>query len=82
VASLLVGLVVLPVALGLVPRFGTGACSPSVPVFYIEPTRVTIVPVRKVFGRVGIGCATWCLVVRTMLGCWRGDVGIVVVVVV
>ena len=81
VASLLVGLVVLAVALRLVSRFGIGAGRSRMPVFDVEPTRVAVVPVRKVFGRVGIwGSSSWgVLIIIEVCGWW--DVATVLVVV-
>jgi hypothetical protein len=79
-SGVFVSLEVLTIALRLMAWFGLWARDARVPFFYVEPTTVAVVPVRKMFCGVGVWCSWWLpmlcchLIVR-----WR-DVSILVVV--
>jgi hypothetical protein len=79
-AGVFVALEVLPVALWLMAWFWVRACGAGVPFFDVEATGITVVPICKVFGGVGIRGS----IVLAVVGChlilrWR-DVTVSLVV--
>jgi hypothetical protein len=80
-AGVFVSLDVLAIALVLMAWFGVRAGGARVPLFYVEPTSIAVVPIRKMFAGVGVWCS-WLLAVGCRhLVVWWWDVAIRSVVV-
>jgi hypothetical protein len=56
-SGVFVALEVLATALRLMSWFGLRARDARVPFFDVEPTDIAVIPIRKMFGCVGV----WCL---------------------
>jgi hypothetical protein len=82
--GVLVSLEVLAVALLLMSRFGVRAGGARVPFFDVESTSVAVVPIRKMFDGVGVGCS-WLLAVgcrHLVVRWWYITIRIVVAIVI
>ncbi len=74
--GVLVSLEVVAIALRLVAWFGLRARDARVPLFDVEPTCVAEVPIRKMFGGVGVGRSWWLAILCIHLIVWWRDVAI------
>ena len=79
-SGVFVSLEVLGIALRLVAWFGLWARDARVPLFDVEPTCVAVVPIRKMFGGVGVGRSSWLLLLCCHLIVWWRYVSLLMVV--
>jgi hypothetical protein len=69
-----VSLEVLAIALRLMAWFGMRACDARVPFFYVKPTSVAVVPIRKMFGGVRVWRSWWLAILCYHMIVWWRDV--------
>jgi hypothetical protein len=58
-SGVFVALEILAIALRLMAWFGLRACDARVPFSDVKPTSIAVVPIRKMFGGVGVWCSWW-----------------------